>query len=488
MQKQEGKKFTSSLLFTGGVSILVGVIIYLIPIPQSLRDIAELVPARNAELGWRLLAIFVGTIVALILKPFPMGTVSFIAITLLAVTGTLSIGVALSGFANTVIWLIVCAFFISKGFVKTGLGQRIAYLFMKAFGKKTLGLSYSFIITDLVMAPAMPSNTARVGGIIYPIIRSLSNVFGSKTEDGTERKVGSYLLYTTFQADNVVSAMFMTAMAANPLIVQIAADVLGLEISWMQWAVAAFVPGVVTLAVLPILLYKIYPPEIKETPQATEIAKKKLEEMGPLTTKEKLMMFVFVQILVLWIFGPNFGIGATTTALIGLSTMLLLGILTFDDIKAEQSAWDTLVWFAALVMMAGQLNTLGIIPWFSESVEMSVSGLGWVAAFAIIALAYFYSHYFFASATAHVSAMYGALLLAAYAVGAPPLFAALVLAFFSNLYMGLTHYGTGSAPVYFGSGYITQGHWWGYAFFISLVNITIWVFVGGLWWRVLGLW
>ncbi|MCL2601656.1 MAG: anion permease [Treponema sp.] len=488
MQKQEGKKFTSSLLFTGGVSILVGIIIFLIPIPQSLRDVAELVPARNAELGWRLLAIFVATIVALILKPFPMGTVCFISIAVLAVTKTTTVGVALSGFSNTTIWLIVCAFFISRGFVKTGLGQRIAYLFMKAFGKKTLGLSYSFIISDLVMAPAMPSNTARAGGIIYPIIRSLANVFGSKVEDGTERKVGSYLLYTTFQADNVVSAMFMTAMAANPLAAQIASDVLGLQISWMQWAVAAFVPGIVSLALLPLLMYKIYPPEIKETPEATEIAKKKLQEMGPLSKKEKQMIFVFFLILVLWIFGPNFRIDATTTALIGLCTMLLIGILDFNDIKTEQSAWDTLVWFAALVMMAAQLNTLGVIPWFSVTVTNSVSGLGWVVAFAIIALAYFYSHYFFASATAHVSAMYGALLLASVSLGAPPLFAALVLAFFSNLFMGLTHYGTGPAPVYFGSGYVTQGTWWGYAFLISVINIAIWVLVGGLWWRILGLW
>jgi len=192
------------------------------------------------------------------------------------------------------------------------------------------------------MVPAMPSNTARAGGIIYPIIRSLANVSGSKVEGGTERKVGSYLPYTTFQADNVVSSMFMTAMAANPPAAQIASDVLGLQISWMQWAIAAFVPGIVSLAAIPLLMYKIYPPEIKETPEATEIAKKKPEEMGPLGRKEKLMVFVFVLILVLWIFGPNFRVDATTTALIGLCTMQLLGILSFDDIKAEQSAWDTM--------------------------------------------------------------------------------------------------------------------------------------------------
>lgn len=484
----EKKKFTSSIWFTAGVSILVGVIIYMIPIPQSLHEIAELVPARNAERAWTMFAIFMGTIVALILKPWPMGTVALIAITLLIVTRTLGVGAALAGFGNSVMWLIICAFFISRGFVKTRLGERIAYIFMKRFGKKTLGLTYSLIASDFVISPAMASSTARLGGVIYPIIRSLTEVYDSKPENGTERRLGSYLLFTTFQADMPVSAMFLTAMAANPLAMSIARDIIGIEVTWVQWMIAALLPGLVTIVVVPLILYKLYAPEIKETPKAAEIASEKLAEMGPLTMIEKKLIGIFIMVLVLWIFGGNFGIDATTGAFIGLCTMLISEVLTYEDIKSEKNAWDTLLWWATLVMMAGQLNTLGIIPWFSEIVTNAVYGVNWVLAFVLISLAYYYSHYFFASNTAHVSAMYGALLVVSVAVGTPPLVAALVLAFFSSLFGGLTHYGTGSAPVIFGSGYIKQNHWFGYAFIISVVFIVIWLGIGGLWWRLLGLW
>jgi DASS family divalent anion:Na+ symporter len=72
--------------------------------------------------------------------------------------------------------------------------------------------------------------------------------------------------------------------------------------------------------------------------------------------------------------------------------------------------------------------------------------------------------------------------------GAPPVLAALVLAFFSNLFAGMTHYGTGPAPVLFGTGYVELGTWWRMGLLVSVVNIVIWVGLGGLWWKVLGLW
>jgi len=157
-------------------------------------------------------------------------------------------------------------------------------------------------------------------------------------------------------------------------------------------------------------------------------------------------------------------------------------------VKKEEGAWDTLVWFAALVMMASFLNSLGLIPWFSEMMGARVEGIPWVPAFLILSLVYFYSHYLFASNTAHVSAMYAAFLAVAVVVGTPPLLAALVLAFFSNLFSSMTHYGTGPAPVLFGAGYVEMGDWWRLGFIISVVNIVIWLGIGGLWWKVIGLW
>ncbi|WP_142828388.1 anion permease [Planococcus soli] len=459
------------------IVIAIGLVLWFIPPPSGLE----------AE-AWQLFSIFVATIVSLVIKPVPMGSTAIFALTVIVLTNTLTLEESLSGFQNTTIWLIVIAFFISRGFIKTGLGTRIAYVFVRMFGKKTLGLSYSMLFSDLVLAPAMPSNTARAGGIIFPIIRSLSETYDSRVEDGTERRVGAFLTKVSFQGDMITSAMFVTAMAANSLAVQIAQDITGVTITWGGWALAALVPGLISLILIPLVIYKLYPPELKETPEATAIATQKLKEMGPLKREEKYMIGVFVLLLVLWIFGENFGISATTSAFVGLSVLLLTQVLTWSDIKKEEGAWDTLVWFAVLVMMATYLNVLGMIPWFSGLMQDSVNQLSWMPTLIILAIVYFYSHYFFASNTAHVSAMYAAFLSVIVAAGAPPLLSALILAFFSNLFGCLTHYGAGPAPVFFGSGYVSQQKWWQLGFIISLIHIVVWMGAGGLWWKLLGLW
>ena len=417
-----------------------------------------------------------------------MGAVAMIGIGCTALTGTLVIADSMSGFADVVIWLIVLAFMISRGFIKTGLGARIAYKFMALLGKKTLGLSYGLAATDLVLSPMMPSNTARAGGVLMPIMASLARAYGSRPGDGTERKIGAFLTLTAYQVDIVTSAMFLTAMAANPLAQKLAGD-LKVNITWTGWMVAAIVPGLVSLLVVPLIIYKLFPPEIKETPEAVELAKAKLRELGPMKQAEWTMVGVMAILLTLWIFAKQLGdLNATTAALAGLALLLLLGVLSWEDVKAETGAWDTLVWFAALVMMAGFLNKLGMVPWFSKSIGASMAGKGWVVGFLVLALSYFYSHYFFASNTAHVASMYAAFLGVSITLGAPPLLAALVLAFFSNLFAGMTHYGTGPAPVLFGTGYVEVGTWWRYGLLLSVVNIVIWLGVGGIWWKFLKLW
>jgi len=471
------------------ISVAVGLILWILPPPQSLVDFVAANPdaGYNATSAWHLFAIFVGTIVALITKPLPMGAIAMIAIALTALTGTLKIAESLDGFRNTTIWLIVTAFFVSRGFIKTGLGARIAYLFMRALGKRTLGLSYGLIATDLVLAPAIPSNTARAGGVVFPILRSISSAYGSEPNDGTARKIGAFLTKAAFKGTNITSAMLLTAMAPNPLAQKLAADQ-GVEITWTNWATAAIVPGIISLIVIPWVLYKLYKPEITETPRAPEIAREKLAEMGPVKTSEWIMLGVFVLLLAMWILSSTIGVDATTTALVGLAVLLITGVLTWTDILNERGAWDTLVWFAALVMMASFLSKLGFIPWFSDTMGTLVGGMNWVVAFLILALVYFYSHYLFASNTAHVSAMYAAFLAVSIAAGAPPLLAALVLAFFSNLFSAMTHYGTGPAPVLYGAGYVELPDWWRLGFIVSVINIVIWLGIGGLWWKILGLW
>jgi len=456
--------------------IVLGLVIWLCPIPEGIEP--------NA---WKLLAIFIATVAGIIAQPLPMGAVALIGIVLTAITGTLTVDEALSGFSNSVIWLIVTAFFISRGFIKTGLGTRIAYLFMAAFGKKSLGLSYGFVATDLLLSPAIPSNTARTGGIIVPIILSTARAYESHPNDESSKRIGSYLILSSFQSQNITSAMFLTAMAANPLAAQLAGDQ-GVNITWANWALAASLPGLLSLMIIPFILYKMYPPVLKETPAAARQAKEKLAEIGAMKSTEWTMLGTFFLLIVLWILGSAIHIHATLTALVGLCVLVMGRVLTWEDILNETNAWNTLVWFSALVMMASFLNKLGMIPWFAHSMKSFMGGFHWTWAFAGVMLIYFYSHYFFASNTAHVSSMYAPFLAVAISTGAPPILSALVLAFFSNLFSGTTHYGTGPAPVYFGSGYVPMATWWTLGFVLSVVNILIWVGVGSLWWKLLGFW
>jgi DASS family divalent anion:Na+ symporter len=467
LQAEKPKNEGSVLEFARPIPLLVtlgvGAAIWFAPIPESILAL------ENGVAAWHLLAIFVATILGIILKPLPMGAVAILGITASAITGTLTINEALSGFGNRVIWLIVAAFFISRGFIKTGLGARIAYLFMSVLGKKSLGLSYGLVATDLIMAPAIPSNTARAGGVVFPILQSIAKAYDSDPEDGTAGRIGRFLTLVAFQGTIITSAMFLTAMAANPLAASLAGD-MGIEISWTGWAVAALVPGIVSLLVIPYVIYKLAPPEIKETPEAAQIARDKLAEMGRVKLSEFIMIGAFITLLGLWIFGKQLGVHSTVTAFVGLSVLLVFGVLSWNDVLNERGAWNTLVWFAALVMMASQLNSLGLVGWFSETVGVQVAGFAWLPAFLIISLLYFYSHYMFASNTAHVGAMYAAFLAVALAVGTPPMLAALVLAFFSNLFSSMTHYGTGPAPVLFGSGYVETATWWKIGFIVSLIN------------------
>ncbi|MDN3509086.1 MAG: DASS family sodium-coupled anion symporter [Candidatus Neptunochlamydia sp.] len=460
-------------LISFALSIIIGGLIWNLFPPEGVTTQAM-----------HMFAIFIFTVIGIILRPVPIGTFAFLGLVLTVTTKTLTFEQAFSGFVHPIVWLIVIAFFISRGFIKTGLGERIAYIIIKYLGKNTLGMAYGMLLTDLILAPAIPSIVARVGGIIYPIVNSLSKAFGSEPYSHP-RRLGAYLIKATFQGSIITSGMFMTAMAGNPLIADLAKSV-GVNITWGSWAVAASVPGLACLIVIPLFLYKFYPPETKETPDAKKLAIKKLKEMGKVRIQEWIMIFSFILLITLWIIGPYISLSATVAALIGLVILLLSSVLTWDDVIKEKGAWNTLMWFATLIMMATYINRLGLIGWFSNYIGTHVSGFHWFTAFIILSFVYFYSHYFFASLVAHIGSMYSAFLVLMVALGAPPVISALTLGFFSNLMGGLTHYGCGPAPIYFGSGYLKVTDWWQFGLYASIINIVIYFTIGSGWWKILG--
>lgn len=259
-------------------SIATGIILWFVPVPSGV--------SRNA---WQLLAIFLATIVGIITQPLPLGAVALLGLGASVLTKTLTFAAAFSAFADPIPWLIALAFFFARGFIKTGLGNRIAYQFVSLFGSSSLGLGYSLVFSEALLAPAIPSVSARAGGIFLPLVKSLCVACGSNVGDGTENRLGAWLMLTCFQTSVISSSMFLTAMAANPLSANLTYNTIKQTIGWTDWAKAAIVPGLISLIVVPLLLYVIYPPTVKSSPDAPKLAREKLEKMGPMTKNEIIM-------------------------------------------------------------------------------------------------------------------------------------------------------------------------------------------------------
>lgn len=476
MDSSRSTSWKGAKLLPSIILLAIATMLWFIPAPKGLSVTA-----------WHLLIIFVLTIVAVIAKPLPISAIAIIGITFCSATGTLPIQSCLNAFGTEIVWLIILAFFLAQGFVKTGLGTRISYFFISKLGKSTIGLAYGCILTELFLAPFIPSNTARGGGITFPIATSLIDEMKAHLNEDTSRRLGGYLINVCFHLNMITSAMFLTGLVGNPLIVGLAKDA-GVTITWGLWAIAALIPGLVNLAILPFAMYKLYAPGVKRAPEAAQVAKSKLKELGPLRVNEWIMTGTLALILILWIAGKSIGIDATTVALIGFSLLLFTGVLHWKDVIREHNAWDTMIWFGAFLMMANELTKLGTMKWLSTIIQGYVVGLTWPVALLVLGLIYFYVHYLFASVTAHITALYGAFLMVLIALGTPPVLAAMALAVGTSLSGSLTHYGTGTAPIYYSSNYVTMKEWWRVALFMSVINIMIWTLVGGTWWKLLGYW
>jgi DASS family divalent anion:Na+ symporter len=458
-----------------GAVLLPGALLYFFPVP-------------GFDAGQRhLLAIFLATIVALVARPAPMGVSVLLALTLAAVTRAVPAARVLSGFANQTVWLIFAAFLFSRAILATGLGMRVAYLLIRRFGSSSLRLGYSAVASGALLAPFVPSDTARGGSVVYPVTRSLAQACGSEPGP-TAQRIGSFLMLVGFHGNYIASAVFLTSMAANPLIADFAWKIGHVRITWLGWLAGSCVPAALSAALVPYLIYRWHPPEIRYTEAARALAVERLREMGPMSARERGLVAILAAVMAGWVTSPWHGVPNAFVALTGVSAQLIFGILTWEDLLGETRAWDALMWFAPLIMMADELNSSGVVKLVSQALFSHLAGWPWVAALAALALVYFYVHYLFASMTAQVTALYPAFFTAALAAGVPPMMAALPLAYLSSLNAGMTHYGTGSAPIFFGAGYVPPGAWWKIGFRISLVNAAIWLGVGPLWWKAIGLW
>jgi L-tartrate/succinate antiporter len=455
--------------------LMVGVLIASLPVPGGLTPIA-----------WRYFALFAAVIAGLIAEPVPAPAVAFVGMTVAATARLVaddtdaSLRWAISGFANSTVWLVFAAFMFALGYQKTGLGRRIALVLVKKLGARTLGLGYAIMLAEVALAPFTPSNTARSAGTIFPVVRNIPPLYGS-SPGPTARRIGCYVMWVAFAATAVTSAMFLTALAPNLLAAGMVEKAIGRQIRMVEW-VKGFLPvGVVLIATLPWIIYKVYPPEVTGGPEVPDWAGRQLAGMGRVTRQEWVMGSLALMAVSLWIFGDRL-MDATTAALVAISLMLLLEVVSWEDIAGNGAAWSTLVMLGSLVALADGLNKVGFIAWFARGAAAAFSGFPPRGVMVGLVCVFFLVHYLFASITAHTTAVLPVILGAGMSVPGMPVKAFAMLLCYSLGLMGvLTPYATGPAPVYFGAGFISRKAFWLLGLLFGVLFLAVLLAVGVPW-------
>jgi len=322
---------------------------------------------------------------------------------------------------------------------------------------------------------------------VLPIARSIAELYGSRP-GATAALIGTFLMTALYQNICVTAAMFLTGQASNPLAAKIAADTFQFPMSWGLWALAGIVPGICSLALIPYVIYRIDPPEIRKTPEAAAFAASELQKMGRMDRGQSIVLIIFIVVCGLWITSPIHHLDIAVSALLGSCALLLTGILRWDDVLAERAAWDIFVWYGGLVRLGKALNDAGVTREFAKSVGTLFPGESWVILFAFALLIYFYTHYGFASITAHILAMFAPFVVVLASKGAPLGLTIFAFACFTNLSAGLTNYGTTPSPMFYSLNYVSFQKWWKAGFIISIVNLIIWSTIGFAWWKLIGIW
>jgi L-tartrate/succinate antiporter len=465
--------------------IAVAVVLALLPVPTGLPHHA-----------WYFFSIFVGVIVGLVLEPLPGAAIALIGLTLVTVLArfvlfspqqllqpgfrlpSAALNWALSGYSNPTVWLIFGAFILALGYERTGLGERIALVLVKRMGKNTLLLGYGVTLADTILAPFIPSPTARSGGIIYPIVSDLAQVYGSKPNDPSSRRVGSYLMWVAIATTCVTSSLFLTAASFNLLAVGFVERLTQTDLHWMDWFRTA-APAIIPLLILiPLLSYWLYPPEVKHSTEVSKWAALKLEKVGSLSRRELILAAIVVLSLVLWVGGGPF-ISATTVAFVAVCLMLITRVLTWGDIADDKRAWTTFAWLGALIALCDGLNRVGFVKWFADGIAPHMKEFSPHEAMIILLAIFFVAHYLFASVDAYTTALLPVILLTGAAIpGIPVKEFALLLCMELGIMGIITPFADAASPIYANSGYLPAKDYWrlgtifGAIFLISFLTIA----------------
>jgi DASS family divalent anion:Na+ symporter len=437
------------------------------------------VPAGLTKEAWQLFAIFSATILSVILNAFPLLTAAMLAVGASVLTRTVDPTKAFAGFANASVLLVIVAFLVAYSVVKSGLGRRISLLVVSLFGKSTLGLGYSVFLTDAVIAPAFPSNTAR-GGVLFPIVLSLAQNAGSKPEDESGRRLGGYLMYCGMASLAISSVLWLTAASTNPIGVSVVTQY-GLQINFGSWLVAASVPALLSIALLPWVLYRLYPPGVTDTPDAPAAARAALRSMGSLSRDEWIVAVAFAVMVTGWVMAGAWNLNLTAVAFGGLAVLLATSVLTLDDITQQGGTLVTYLWLAVLFALSNQLNELGFMSYLGDRLTSLLGGISWPIAYVLVLLLYVLMHYMFVSQSSHVLALLGVFLDVGMRTGVPAPLMGFSLLFASGYFSVITPQGGSQNVIFVGAGYLKQGELYKLGALTTLFFLLVFLIVGTPW-------
>ena len=437
------------------------------------------VPAGLTAQAWHLFAVFITAIVSVLLGIYPLLTSTMLAAGAVVLTNTISASKAFSGFANSSVLLVVIAFLVAQAVVKSGLGRRISLFMVGLFGRSSLGLAYSLVLTDAAIAPAFPSNTAR-GGVLYPIVLSVAQGSGSRPEDPEGRRLGGYLMFCSMASLAVSSALWMTATSANPVAIQVA-EQYGVKVNFGGWFIASSVPAIISIVALPWLIARLFPPRAKATPEAPAAARKALAELGPFSREEWITAIAFVLMLSGWIFADNLHLNITSIAFAGLGLLLMTGVLTASDIATQGDTLATFLWLAVLFALSGDLNELGFMGYVGQHLASYMGGLSWQMTYVALILLYVAIHYMFVSQSSQVLALLGVFLDVGIRGGVPAKLMAFSLFFASSYFSVITPQGGSQNVIFVGSGYLTQRELYRLGLLTTLFFALVFLTVGTGW-------
>ena len=429
--------------------------------------------------AWRLFAIFAAAIFAVVVNALPILTASVFAVAAAVLTGLLEPDIAYAGFGNGTILLIVIAFLVANAVVKCGLGKRGGHWIVSRFGRSTLGLGYSLFLLDAVIAPAFPSSTAR-SGVLYPFALSLAEGAGARPDEPGRQRLGAFLMFCGMASLSVSSALWMTAMVANPLGSEIARSA-GVEITFGRWLLAASVPALCAIGVLPLVLYWLIGPEVRATPEAPAAAREALRALGALTRDEWIVLVVFVAMVAMWASSAMFGTDPTAVAFLGLGVLLATGVITLQDIGKQGDVLATFIWFAVLFTLSSQLNALGFMGFIGRGLADALQGLASPKAGVLLVAAYVLLHYLFVSQTAHMLALFAVFLDVGVKLGVNPTLLAFQMLFATDYFSVITPQGSSANLLFAGSGYLSQGTLYRLGAATTAVSFAVFAVIGTAW-------